>query len=73
MQIKILLTIYSKMERHVGESAKYIDNYPFICLGKSFTRENFLTQQEANLIRSEGYKRPARGQNKVCNVLLSIF
>ena len=45
----------------------------FLLLGKSFTGENFLTEQEVNLIRSEGYKRPARGQNKVCNVSHPIF
>ena len=45
----------------------------FFLLGKSFTGENFLTEQETNLIRSEGYKRPARGQNKVCNVSHPIF
>ena len=45
----------------------------FLLLGKSFTGENFLTEQEANLIRTKGYKRPARGQNKVCNVLLLHF
>jgi hypothetical protein len=56
----------------VGKSAN-ISLLSFFCLAKSFTGENFLAQQEANLIRSEGYKRPARGQNKVSNVLLSIF
>ena len=45
----------------------------FLLLGKSFTGENFLTEQEANLIRTKGYKRPARGQNKVCNVSHPIF
>ncbi len=57
---------------HVGELAN-ISLFSFFLLGKSFTGENFLTEQEVNLIRSEGYKRPARGQNKVCNVLLTIF
>ncbi len=47
--------------------------FSFFLLGKSFIGENFLTEQEANLIRTEGYKRPARGQNKVCNVLLTIL
>ena len=50
----------------------------FLLLGKSFTGENFLTEQEVNLIRSEGYKRPARGQIKyvlycIQNLMLIIF
>ena len=45
----------------------------FLLLGKGFAGENFLTGQEVNLIRYEGYKRPARGQNKVCNVSHPIF
>jgi hypothetical protein len=65
-------TIDPKMIWHVGELAKIL-LFLFFLLGKSFTGENFLTEEEANLIRSEGYKRPARGQNKVCNVLLIIF
>ncbi len=60
------------MIRHVGKLAE-ISIFLFLLLGKSFTGENFLTKQETNLIRSEGYKRPARGQNKVCNVLLPVF
>ena len=62
----------SKNIWHVGKLAN-ISLFSFLLLGKSFTGENFLTEQEANLIRSEGYKRPARGQNKVCNVLLLHF
>ncbi len=50
-----------------------ISLFLFFLLGKSFTGENFLAEQAVNLIRSEGYKRQARGQNKVCNVLLTIF
>ncbi len=64
--------IGSKKIWHVGELA-YISLFSFFLLGKSFTGENFLTGQEENLIRSEGYKRPARGQNKVCNVLLTFL
>jgi hypothetical protein len=56
----------------VGELAK-ISISLFLFAWKSFTGKNFLTEQEANLIRSEGYKRPARGQNKVCNVSHPIF
>jgi hypothetical protein len=52
------------------ENQQSFHKLSFNLLGKNFTRENFLSQQEANLIRSEGYKRPARGQNNVCNVLL---
>ena len=47
--------------------------FTFFLLGKSFTGKNFQTEQEANLIRTEGYKRPARGQNKVCIVSTPIF
>ena len=65
-------TIDSKNIWHVGKLAN-ISLFSFLLLGKSFTGENFLTEQEANLIRSEGYKRPARGQNKVCNVSHPIF
>ena len=65
-------TIDSKKIWHVGELAK-ISIFPFFLLGKSFTGENFLTEQEANLIRTKGYKRPARGQNNVHNVLLLFF
>jgi hypothetical protein len=60
------------MTWHVEELAN-ISLSSFFLLEKSFTGKNFLTEQEVNLIRSEGYKRPARGQNKVCNVLLTIF
>jgi len=56
----------------VGKLAE-ISIFLFLLLGKSFTGENFPTEQETNLIRSEGYKRPARGQNKVCNVSLPIY
>ena len=50
----------------------------FLLLGKSFTGENFLTEQEVNLIRYEGYKRPARGQIEqvlycIQNLMLIIF
>jgi hypothetical protein len=59
------------MKWHVEKLAKIWIS--FFLLGKSFLEENFLTEQEANLIRSEGYKRPARGQNKVCIVSTPIF
>jgi hypothetical protein len=46
-------TIDSKKIWHVGELAK-ISIFPFFLLGKSFTGENFLTEQEVKLDKVRG-------------------